>query len=155
MRKLFVYLFFIAILAGCDRDDKYVGVLEGVSMSPTIEHEQSVIIDKSYYIENDINRDDIVLFKLEEKTPIKRVIGLPNEFIQISGGTIYIDNKPLVSEYDFVDVWDGDMPEEGIQLKSDEYFIIGDNPRPLTSKDSRAVGPIAKDDILGKVIEIN
>ncbi|MEK4521165.1 signal peptidase I [Psychrobacillus sp. FSL W7-1493] len=154
MRKLLVLLFFMTILAGCVSDNKKVYLNDGISMSPTLEHEQKLIIDKDYYIENDIKRDDIVLFKLEEKTPIKRVIGLPNEFIQISDGTIYIDNKPLVSEYDFVDVWAGDMPEEGIQLKSDEYFIIGDNPRPLTSKDSRAVGQIAKDDILGKVIEI-
>ncbi|WP_438824658.1 S26 family signal peptidase [Bacillus sp. JJ1521] len=46
------------------------------------------------------------------------------------------------------------MHEDGIQLKSDEYFIIGDSLIPMTSKDSRSVGPIAKKDILGKVVEI-
>lgn len=33
-----------------------------------------------------------------------------------------------------------------------EYFVIGDNHR--YSMDSRTIGPILKEDILGKVVEI-
>ena len=153
MKKLLVYVFLLVCLAGCNKDVKDVVYLDGVSMSPTIEHGDKVIVDKDYYRDNDIKRDDLVLFYMEDNEHIKRVIGLPNELVQINEGTIYIDNKPLVSEYDFVDVWEGGMPAEGVQLKSDEYFLIGDNLKPLTSKDSRMIGPIAKENIIGKVVE--
>ena len=158
MKKILVFLFIIVILAGCESGNKsvhlYEGQFEGISMSPTIKDQQKVVVDKNYYIKNEIKREDIVLLNLEENHQhIKRVIGLPNEFIQTKDGTIYINNKALESEY-FVDVWGSYLSEEGIQLKDDEYFVIGDSLIPLTSKDSRSVGPIAKKDILGKVVEI-
>ncbi|MEH7388642.1 signal peptidase I [Bacillus sp. JJ1521] len=106
MKKILVFLFFIAILAGCVSGNKGVYQFKGESMSPTIKDKQKVVIDKDYYIKNEIERDDIVLFNLEENHQhIKRVIGLPNEMIQILDGTIYINNKPIDSEYAFVDVW--------------------------------------------------
>lgn len=147
-------VFCISLLVGCVGGKETIYEFDGVSMSPTIKHKQKVAVDKDYYKENEIKRDDIVLFNLEKNVHLKRVIGLPNELIQIQDGTIYIDNKLLESEYRFMDVWKGEIPLEGIQLKSDEYFIIGDSLVPLTSKDSRSVGPIAKEDILGKVVEI-
>lgn len=77
---------------------------------------------------------------------------MPNEFIQTKDGIIYVNNRQLKSEYNFENVRNPGLSEDGIQLKNDEYFIIGDNLE--VSKDSRAVGAIAKKDILGKVIEI-
>jgi signal peptidase I len=156
MKKTFGFLLFIAILAGCvsANANKVVYQFEGVSMSPTIKDQQEVVVDKNYYMKKEIKRDDIVLFNLGENQHIKRVVGLPNELIQIIDGTIYINSKPLESEYAFVDVWGDKKHEDGIQLKKDEYFIIGDSLVPLTSMDSRSVGPIAKEDILGKVVEI-
>lgn len=152
---MLVILFFIAILVGCESGNKSVYLFEGISMSPTIKDQQKVVVDKDYYLQNEIKRDDIVILNLEGNQHIKRVIGLPNELIQILDGTIYINNKPIDSEYDFVDVWGEDMlGEDGIQLNSDEYFVIGDSLKPMTSKDSRSVGSIAKKEILGKVVEI-
>ncbi|MER2006604.1 MAG: signal peptidase I [Psychrobacillus sp.] len=154
MKKIMLMVFCISFLVGCVGAKETVYEFDGISMSPTIKDEQKVLVDKGYYKENEINRDDIVLFNLEENEHFKRVIGLPNELIQIQDGTIYIDSKPLESEYSYTDVWEGEIPIDGIQLKNDEYFVIGDSLVPLTSKDSRSVGPIAKEDILGKVVEI-
>lgn len=159
MRKLVVILFFMAILAGCKSGDtdngKYLYTFEGISMSPTINDQQKVIVDEDYYTSNKIKRDDLVLFHLEEnKQHIKRVIGMPNELIQIKDGIIYINNELLESEYDFKNVWGDELSEDGLRLKDDEYFVIGDSSLPMTSYDSRSIGPIAKEDILGKVVEI-
>ncbi|MER2260878.1 MAG: signal peptidase I [Psychrobacillus sp.] len=154
MKKIMLIVFCISLLVGCVGGKETIYEFDGVSMSPTIKDKQRVVVDKGYYKENEIKRDDIVLFNLEENMHFKRVIGLPNELIQIQDGTIYIDSKPLESEYSFTNVWEGEISKEGIQLKNDEYFIIGDSLAPLTSKDSRSVGPIAKEDILGKVVEI-
>ncbi len=149
-----MFLSIIVLLAGCESGNKEIYQFEGISMSPTITDQQKVVVNYDYYINKEIQRDDIILLNLEDTQHIKRVIGLPDELIQILDGTIYINSEPIDSEYDFVDVWADNILEDGIQLKSDEYFVIGDNLKPMTSKDSRSVGPIAKKDILGKVVEI-
>lgn len=154
MKKIVMLLILITILSGCN-GNKSVYQFEGYSMTPTIEHEQKFVVDKDYYKENEIKRDDIVIFNMnEELLQVKRVIGLPNETILIKDGSIFINEKPLESEYDFTNVWNTETFPEGITLEDDEYFIIGDSLAPYTSKDSRSVGPILKEDILGKVVEI-
>lgn len=151
LMKRIMFLFLLTILAGGESGNKGTFSGVGVSMAPTIEDNQKVVVDKDFYKINEIKRDDLVLYKLseaEEKLSIKRVIGLPNDLLQVKDGTFYINNEPLVSEYTF------HIPdlEISIKLMDNEYFVIGDNHR--YSRDSRHIGPILKEDILGKVVEI-
>lgn len=95
---------------------------------------------------------DVVVFKRDDqKTNIKRIIGLPGETVQINGGYIYIDGERLVAEDNLDQVSLGGLAEEPVELGKDEYFLLGDNRD--SSEDSRFVnvGNVRKDQIIGKV----
>src|SRR3990167_587276 len=71
-------------------------IVSGSSMVPTFENGQYLIIDEiSYRLENPV-RDDVVIFRYPNdpsKFFIKRIIGLPNEVVNIKGNTITITNN--------------------------------------------------------------
>lgn len=96
----------------------------------------------------DVRRGDVVecRFPGREGTYVKRVIGLPGERIAFEGGALYVDGKPVAEPY--VSSLTDDF---AIALGADEYLLLGDNR--AQSYDSRAedMGPVARDDILGRV----
>jgi signal peptidase I len=68
-------------------------VVSGSSMVPTFENGNYLIIDKMSYKLGSPKRDDVVVFKYPNdhtKFFIKRVIGLPNEIVDIKGSTVTI-----------------------------------------------------------------
>ncbi len=142
----------------------YVGqrtVVDGDSMYPTLEDQENLIMDKLSYHFSDPERYDIVIFPgTEPDDPdshpyfIKRVIGLPGETVQIKDGKIYIDGELLDTDIYAYGGYTEDTElnyEEPYELKSDEYFCMGDNRS--VSFDSRysEVGPVKREEIIGKV----
>lgn len=126
----------------------------GESMSPTLENDDIVIINKFIYEVSSPDRNDIVVFKPygNEKLHyyIKRVIGLPGETVQIAEGKIYIDGKLLEEVIDIDLITNPGLASNPITLGKDEYFVLGDNRN--NSEDSRfsEIGNVKKDDIAGK-----
>ena len=130
--------------------------VEGASMEPNFEDGEYLLIDEiSYYFKSPQRGEDIVFhYPLDaSKYYIKRVIGLPNETVEIKngGGVIYNDGNP---DGFFID--ENYLPKEGItagnvkkKLGRNEYFVLGDN-RPASS-DSRQWGILPKNDIVGRV----
>ena len=107
----------------------------------------------------------------------KRVIGLPSETVEIRSNQVIIDDRPVeqkqlrsadfawVSErhrmgsavYNEAGHWAAFTPGGGlwpnmasVRLKSDEYFLIGDNRD--VSLDCRVWGPLKEGSIYGKVV---
>lgn len=136
------------------------------SMKPTINIGDICYANPFAYSNKKIERFDLVVFQSTEMATIhnlpkdtryiKRVVGLPNEKIEIRKNKIYI-NDILLDESSFEKVIDEsdykrDFPP--IIIPNDEYFLIGDN-RP-GSEDSRywKKSTVQKEDILGKIIEI-
>ena len=117
--------------------------VNGTSMYPTLKQNDLMILNK-IGLSGDINRWDIVVFKEDNKYIIKRVIALPSESVAYIDGKLYINKKQVDDNYSLSNT--NDFNE--IYLKDDEYFVMGDNR--TVSADSRSIGPITKDQILGK-----
>jgi signal peptidase I len=133
------------------------------NMIPTIQIGDTCIVNKFEYSANPIQRFDIVAFKAPEDAKqmsnetgdvmfIKRIIGLPNEKIEIKEGKIYINEKLL--DEPFEKIVDVNKDFKAYTIPSNEYFLLGDN-RP-NSLDSRywKRSTIPEKDIAGKVVEI-
>ena len=126
----------------------------GPSMAPNYNENDVVLLDKLYYKLFDIKRGDVVsVYYADTKYLIKRVIGLPGEYIQIKNNQIYIDGKVLEEPYlQNVENYEFDLKTLGYEtIPEDMYFVLGDNR--INSLDSRDlnVGLIKKKDFIGKV----
>jgi signal peptidase I len=81
---------------------------------------------------------------------IKRLIGLPGDTLTIRDGGVYLNGAPLMEPYLSGETTSCTTYCGPLTLGPDEYFFLGDN-RPV-SRDSRAFGPIAAEQIVGQVI---
>ncbi len=126
----------------------------GASMENTVHDGDQLLVDKITYAFYDPVRFDIIVFPYHYKEDtfyIKRIIGLPNETVQIDqNGIIYINGNPLFESYGKEVIEDPGIASEPIVLGDDEYFVLGDNRNNSTdSRDSR-VGVIKQDEIVGR-----
>ncbi|MGX7026007.1 signal peptidase I [Vagococcus hydrophili] len=139
--------------------------VSGNSMNPTMVDRERVIAMK----QSKVQRFDIITFPAPDnpsKNYIKRVIGLPGDTIEFKDDQLLINGKkydePYLNEYK-------ENPSDvktpyGLPLTQDfkmedvagekkvpagHYFVMGDNRQ--NSKDSRMIGFINEDDILGNV----
>lgn len=99
-----------------------------------------------------LQRGDIIMYEQrysEGRSHAKRLIGLPGETIEIRENAIYIDGAVLDESYP-VEPFRSFQSHEPITLADDEYYVLGDN-RP-NSSDSRRIGPISGDEIVGRVM---
>lgn len=130
--------------------------IKGNSMETTLNNGENVIVKKVSKQRNNLKRYDIIVFKIKEENKdeyyIKRIIGLPGEKIQIREEIIYINEIPLKDSYKKSSMKNAGLAKEVIDIRKDNYFILGDNRE--ISLDSRHpfVGMISKKQIIGKVI---
>ena len=114
--------------------------VDGDSMYPTLNNNQILILkkyDKSY------ERFDIIVFDYNDSKLVKRIIGLPGETISYQDNVLYINGQEF-SDVELPDIttnFSHDTIPEG------HYFVMGDNRDE--SLDSRRIGVISKEDILG------
>ena len=130
--------------------------VEGASMEPNFEDGEYLLIDEISYYFKSPQRGEVIVFHYPldaSKYYIKRVIGLPNETVEIKNGGVVIYNDGNPDGF-FID--ENYLPKEGItagnvkkKLGRNEYFVLGDN-RPASS-DSRQWGILPKNDIVGRV----
>ena len=113
----------------------------GDSMVPTLTDGEIMLLYKLSKIE----RNDIVVIDTDSEDGyiIKRVIALPGEIVEYENGSLFINGKKQSDDYG-----DGITEDfEKVKLGEDEYFVMGDNRE--WSKDSRIIGPINEEDIMG------
>lgn len=117
--------------------------VNGTSMVDTLQHGDTMILNKIGMKINGIKRFDIVVIKTSDSYLIKRVIGLPGETIEYKDGKLYINDKEYKDPY----YKDNTLDFEKTKIPEGYYFVMGDNRG--NSIDSRIIGSIKKEDILG------
>lgn len=122
----------------------------GTSMNPNLVDGELMILNKITYKFNDIERFDIIVVDYIDEPLIKRVIGLPGEKVEYKDNKLFINDELVKENFKTNgDTDDYNISESGYTtIPDDMYFVVGDNR--INSADSRIIGLIDKDIILGK-----
>jgi signal peptidase I len=128
-----------------------VARVEGHSMSPTLENDDRLIVNKLIYRLSVPQRDDIVMLYYPvnpDKSFVKRVIAKEGDVVRIVDGKVYVNNEPR--EDVFVPPTYRSHEDYGAQtIKQGYYFVMGDHRN--NSSDSREWGEVPRKYIIGKV----
>lgn len=121
----------------------------GNSMNPTLSEGNIVFSLK----DADFKQGDVIAFYYNNKILVKRVICGPGSWINIDeDGTVYVDNKPIDEPY-LTEKAFGDCDIElPYQVPESRYFVMGDHRSTSVDSRSTAVGCIAEEQIVGKII---
>jgi signal peptidase I len=124
--------------------------VEGTSMMPRLYDHERIFINKFLYRFEPIQRGDIVVFRYPldpSKSYIKRVIGLPGEWVGIQQGVVLINGKRLTEAYVPPSYLDHDSYPP-VHVEPNHYYVLGDHRE--SSNDSRVWGTVDRDFIYGK-----
>jgi signal peptidase I len=128
-----------------------VARVEGMSMAPTLEDQDRLIVNKLAYRIGEPHHGDIVMLYYPidpNKSFVKRVIAEEGDTVRIVDGHVFVNETPLEDSYvpdEFRDHndWGPQVVPEGY------YFVMGDHRN--NSSDSRHWGFVPKKYIIGKV----
>jgi signal peptidase I len=128
-----------------------VARVDGLSMAPTLQDHDRLIVNKLVYELGEPRPGDIVMLYYPlnpEKMFVKRVIAKEGDTVRIVDGHVYVNDIPLHDDYvpeEFRshDDWGPTVVQQGY------YFVMGDHRN--NSSDSRHWGPVPKKYIVGKV----
>ena len=122
--------------------------IEGKSMSPTLSNGDIVLLTKT----NSFDRGDICGFAWNNKLLIKRVIGLPGDWIEMDkNGTVYLNGVALDEPYAMqISYGECDL-EFPFQVPQEQYFVLGDMRESSIDSRNTLVGCVENEQILGKL----
>ena len=122
--------------------------IEGTSMSPTLANGDIVLLTKT----TSFDRGELCGFSWNNKLLIKRVIGLPGDWIEIdTDGTVYLNGEQLDEPYaEQLAVGECDL-EFPFQVPQEQYFVLGDMRESSIDSRNTLIGCVEKDQIVGKV----
>src|ERR687893_462497 len=105
--------------------------IPSLSMAPTLQINDRVLVNKVSYDLHDVNRGDLVVFESppnessDAKDLIKRVIGLPGETVESRDGHILINGQVLEEPYLDRGVTTGAVDK--VTVPPDHLWVMGDN----------------------------
>ena len=123
--------------------------IAGTSMEPSLNDGDIVVLVKT----DKIKTGDLCAFYYSNKILIKRIIGVPGDYIWIDReGTVFVNNEELYEPY----VTEKSLGECDIefpyQVTENNYFMMGDHRDTSIDSRSSIIGCIAEDQIIGKII---
>lgn len=122
--------------------------IEGTSMEPTLTNGDIVLLTKT----TSFDRGELCGFTWNNKLLIKRVIGIPGDWIEIdTDGTVYLNGEKLDEPYaNELAVGECDL-EFPFQVPQEQYFVLGDMRENSIDSRNTLIGCVEKDQIVGKV----
>ena len=122
--------------------------IEGTSMEPTLVNGDIVLLAKT----TSFNRGELCGFTWNNKLLIKRVIGIPGDWIEIDvDGTVYLNGEKLEETYaSNLAMGECDL-EFPFQVPQEQYFVMGDMRENSIDSRNTLIGCVEKDQIVGKV----
>lgn len=130
--------------------------VDGSSMVPTLNNGQFVMVNRLAYHLGDfttgeVKRGDVVVFQYPrdpEQEYIKRIIALPGDNVEITGGHVFVNGQQLIEPYIAADA----RSEGDWFVPAGHIFVLGDNRN--NSQDSRSFGYVSMENVIGKAIFI-
>lgn len=123
--------------------------IAGTSMEPNLNDGDIVVMVKT----DNLDTGDLCAFYFSNKILIKRIIGIPGDYLWIDkDGTVYLNNAELVEPYvseKALGECDIDFP---YQVPENYYFMMGDHRETSIDSRSSVIGCIAEDQIIGKIL---
>ena len=122
--------------------------IEGTSMEPTLVNGDIVLLNKT----TNFDRSDLCGFSWNNKLLIKRVIGIPGDWIEIDvDGTVYLNGEKLDEPYvEQKALGECDL-EFPYQVPQEQYFVLGDMRENSIDSRNTLIGCVTKEQIVGKV----
>ncbi|MBQ9849001.1 MAG: signal peptidase I [Clostridia bacterium] len=123
--------------------------ITGTSMDPTLTEGDIVVLVKS----SQLKRGDLCAFSYSNRTLIKRVIGLPGDYIEIDAeGNVFVNGEQLDEPY----VINKSLGECDIefpyQVPESAYFMLGDHRDTSIDSRSTVIGCITDEQLIGKIV---
>ncbi|GAA4712980.1 signal peptidase I [Brevibacillus fulvus] len=131
-------------------------VVDGQSMETTLHNGEKLVVNKAIYLLSQPQRGDIIVFHAEPtRDYIKRVIAVAGDTIEMKNDQLYLNGKQADEPY--LAEKRKEAKQKGVPLTEDfgpitipdgQIFVMGDNR--LNSRDSRAIGPVDVDTVVGR-----
>ena len=121
-------------------------------MTPRLTNHERIFINKFVYRFEPIERGDIIVFWYPldtSKSYIKRVVGLPGEWVSVVDGRVLINGKPLKESYLPANRYDR-QSYPPTYVPAGHYYVLGDHRE--SSNDSRMWGTVDQKYIYGKAV---
>ena len=121
----------------------------GSSMTPTLVNGNIVAAVRN----GTYQRGDVIAFYYNNKILVKRVIGMPGEWVNMDeNGNVTIDGEPLEEPYlteKALGECDIELP---YQVPEGRYFVMGDHRSVSSDSRSSQVGCVSEEQIVGKLL---
>ena len=121
----------------------------GSSMTPTLVNGNIVAAVRN----GTYQRGDIIAFYYNNKILVKRVVGMPGEWVDMDeSGNVTIDGEPLEEPYlteKALGECDIELP---YQVPEGRYFVMGDHRGVSSDSRSSQVGCVSEEQIVGKLL---